>query len=159
MISNIMKGVWGISAIAAVLILGILGVQDVYGPEEPEKLNLGGTGYDNESGNFELKASSMYGIGTAADNTTFEIVATLKITDTSGIVDTIPHTAPIVPAGDPEPGSKMVPLEPILIPWNQDGSYSGTVDVETTAHLTKNGNKIGNSEDTRTDDGIPIGSR
>ena len=146
-----------IPVLASVLVLGFIGVQDVYGPEQPEKLNLGGNGYNDETGNFELQASSMYGIATAAGNTTFEIVATLTITDANGLVDTISHTAPIKAAGDPEPGSKMVPLEPILIPWNQDGTYSGTVSVETTAHLTKNGNPVGNSEDSRTDDGIPIG--
>jgi len=30
--------------------------QDVYGPEEPEKLNLGGTGYNSDTGEFEITA-------------------------------------------------------------------------------------------------------
>jgi len=152
----ILKGIWAVSFIASILILGF-GVQDVYAPDEqPEKLNLGGNGYNNDSGNFELQTSSMYGIATAAGNTTFEIVATLTITDANGHVGTITHTAPIVPAETVEPGS-TVPLQDILIPWSQDGSYSGTVSVEVNAHLTKNGNKIGNSEASRTDSGIVIG--
>lgn len=126
--------------------------------DQPENLNLGGTGYSDETGDFAIKVSSRWGPATAGENARFKIAATLVITDDTGAVDTISGESDVRKAGDPAPGSEDVPLEDAIVHWGaKDGTYQGTVTVETTAKLTKNGNPIANSETSRTDAGIVIG--
>jgi hypothetical protein len=128
--------------------------------EQPEKLNLGGNGYNDQTGNFEIKASSRWGQATAGERANFQISATLVISDANGSVATVSGDSPVRKAGDPAPGSQDVPLEDATVAWDRNGgSYTGTVTVETTASFTKNGNAIGNSQTSRTDTGIQIGGR
>ena len=150
---------WAVPVIVSILILGTLGVQQVFAPDEqPEKLILGGSGYNNDSGNFELKVTSEWkAVDVVGDRANFQITATLVITDASGPVDIVSGSSPLNKAGDAPPGSTAVPLDDVIIPWDRNGgTYTGIVDVETTASITKNGNPVANSETTRTDTDIEI---
>ena len=148
-----------LSVIASTLILGVFGVQQAFAPEEqPEKLTLGGAGYNNETGNFELKVTSEWkAVDVVGDRANFQITVTLVITDASGPVDTVSGSSPVNKAGDAPAGSSAVPLDDALVPWDRKGgTYTGTVTVAATASLTKNGNRVANSETSRTNTGIVI---
>ena len=149
-----------IAVILSILILGTF-VQRTMAPEEPEKLIIGGNGYNDETGNFELQASSEWiAVDVVGDRANFQITATLVISDASGPVDTVTGSSPVRIAGEPAPGSRAVPLEDALVAWDRlGGTYTGIVDVETTASLTKDGHNVANSETSRTDTGIVIGGR
>ena len=70
-----------IPVLASILILGTLGLsQDVFAPdEEPEKLSLGGNGYNDETGNFEIEMSAQFGMIRALQNADFSIFVELTI--------------------------------------------------------------------------------
>ncbi len=148
-----------LAVILSILILGTFVQRTMAPDEEPQKLGLGGTGYNDETGNFELQVSSEWkAVGVVGDRANFQITATLVISDASGPVDTVTGSSPVRIAGEPAPGSRAVPLEDALVAWDRlGGTYTGIVDVETTASLTKDGHPVANSETSRTDSGIVIG--
>ena len=149
-----------IVVIFSMLILGTFGLQRIIAPEQqPEKLIIGGNGYNDETGNFELSVTSEWqAVDVVGDNANFQITTTLVISDSNGQIDTITSSSPVIVAGEPPTGSPAVPLEDALVPWDRlGGTYTRTVTVEATASFTKNGNNVANSETSRTDTGIVIG--
>jgi len=95
-----------IPVLASVLILGTLGLsQDVFAPdEEPEKLSLGGNGYNDETGNFEIKV--LVHLPKGSDFAAFTVDTTLELFKPDGtpIRPTLSSSDP-VPAGVKEGGN------------------------------------------------------
>ena len=74
-----------IPVLASVLILGVISSQQVFAPEEqPEKLNLGGNGWNAETQSFEITGEINRGIAKAIEKADFTIFTTLTIADDSG---------------------------------------------------------------------------
>lgn len=140
--------------VAALLALAL----PAWAPDDkPEKLNLGGLGYDSTTGSFVIELSAHLGIAIAAERARFSIDATLHISDRLGNpVETVFGSAPVRRTGSAGPRG-MVPLEPVRIEWDRvGGTFSGVVDVEVTARMTKNGRPVANATATGSSAGIII---
>jgi len=75
-----MRVQWAIPIIVSILILGTISAQQVFAPdEEPQKLTIGGTGYNDETGNFEIEMSAQFGMIRALQNADFSIFMELTI--------------------------------------------------------------------------------
>jgi len=129
---------WVIPVIVSILILGTLGVQQVFAPdEEPKKLTLGGAGYNDETGNFEIEMSAQFGMIRALQNADFSIFVELTI------------TSPDLPGGSLSLthdflGEEIFPDEfgriKVQFHWDRSvpGSsslFEGNVDVTTEAQI------------------------
>lgn len=151
---------WAVPIIVSILILGTMSVQQVFAPDEqPEKLGLGGTGYNNDTGNFEIEMSVQFGMVKALQNADFSISVELTITssDLPGGSLSLPHDFL---------GEEIFPDEfgrvKVHFHWDREapGSplFEGNVDVTTEAQiLNPAGKPVANSETSRTDTGIVIG--
>ncbi len=69
-----------IPVLASVLILGTLGVQQVFAPDEPEKLIIGGSGYDSANNEYVLEIIfPNKGLEEATQRAGFEICVTMDV--------------------------------------------------------------------------------
>ena len=76
-----MRVQWAVPVIVSILILGTFGVQQVFAPDEqPQKLTIGGTGYNFETENIEIIMSVQFGMIKALQNADFSIFVELTIT-------------------------------------------------------------------------------
>jgi len=151
---------WAVPIIVSILILGTMSVQQVFAPDEqPQKLTIGGTGYNSETQEFEIEMSVQFGMVKALQNADFSISVELTI------------TSPDLPPGGVSlthdfSGDETSPDElgrvKVQFHWDRDhGSsslFEGNVDVTTEAQiLNPAGKPVANSETSRTDTGIVIG--
>jgi len=152
---------WAVPIIVSILILGTMSVQQVFAPDEqPQKLTIGGTRYNNDSRNFEIEMSVQFGMVKALQNADFSISVELTI------------TSPDLPPGGVSlthdfSGDETSPDElgrvKVHFHWDREapGSsslFEGNVDVTTEAQiLNPAGKPVANSETSRTDTGIVIG--
>jgi len=146
--------------IVSILILGTMSVQQVFAPDEqPQKLTIGGTGYNSETEEFEIEMSVQFGMVKALQNADFSISVELTI------------TSPDLPPGGVSlthdfSGDETSPDElgrvKVQFHWDRPGSgssslFEGNVDVTTEAQiLNPAGKPVANSETSRTDTDIVI---
>jgi len=147
-----MRVQWAVPVIVSILILGTFGVQQVFAPDEqPEKLTLGGAGYDDETENIEIDMSVQFGMVKAIQNADFSISVELTITSTG------------LPGGSLSfaqnfSGEEIFPDEvgriKVQFHWDRslpDGSTFEEIAVDTTTTaqiLNPSGKPIPNGSDT-----------
>ena len=75
-----MRVQWAIPVIVSILILGTISVQQVFAPDEPEKLLLGGAGYDSANNEYVLEIIfPNKGLENATQRAGFEICVTMDV--------------------------------------------------------------------------------
>ena len=140
-----MKLNWKFSLITMAVMIGLtLASTAVQAPEQqPEKLNISGSGYDSATQSFFIEISAQFGIARAGERAGFTIETTLIITDLSGNqLARLTQEDPVrMQRGTPAPPRNgMVPLEPIDIPWDREGgTLTGTVIVSGSIELINPG--------------------
>ena len=130
-----MKGIWAVSIMASVLILGTMGVQQVFAPEEPEKLNLGGNGYNSDENQFEIKI--LVHLPKGSDYASFTVETTMELFKPDGTPlratlessDSVP--APVKEGGNNSSVHKLV----AKIPYTPDDSTLKRVRAIISADL------------------------
>ena len=98
-----MKVQWAVPVIASILILGTMSVQQVFAPDEqPEKLTLGGAGYNDDSSEFEIKV--LVHLPKGSDFASFTVDTTLEFFKPDSTPIRVSGSDP-VPAGVKEGGN------------------------------------------------------
>ena len=133
-----------IPVLASILILGFIGVQDVYGPDEqPEKLSLGGNGYNSDTNQFEVKI--LVHLPKGSDHRAFSVDTTMELFKPDGTPIRAILSSDPVPAGVKEGGNNSsVHKLTAKIPFTPDADLVGEkVRVKTTASLLdSDGNQV-----------------
>ncbi len=116
--------------------------------DEPQKIDIGGAGYNASTQNFEIQLSANFGIATAGKRACFVVVSTVLIFDPAGTqVASVTGVAPVERAGGSR-GSDLVPLVDQLIFWDRNcGAVTGPVTLEISSQLQK---PVAHADDTHT---------